>query len=237
MRHAVLGRKLNRDTDHRRALRRNMVQSLIEHGEVRTTLVKAKEMRRFAERLVHIAVLAADAATDKQPLRELALRQRAEALLGDRAVIAAENQKEYDALSDAKRDKVIRARSGRRYRATTTRPGVKFTASSVLNRLFTLVGPALKRRADQLGIRGGYTRVIKLSDRRLGDAGAEAILQLVREDDPRRVKNKAPTERRRRSKVRYSVYAGKPRTTRARRRTGKSAKPASSSPSTGEVAT
>ena len=54
-RHMVRGRQLSRDTEHRKALRRNMVQSLFEHGKIRTTLPKAKEVRAFAERLITLA--------------------------------------------------------------------------------------------------------------------------------------------------------------------------------------
>ena len=42
-RHMMRGRQLSRDTEHRKAMRRNLVQSLFEHGKVRTTLPKAKE--------------------------------------------------------------------------------------------------------------------------------------------------------------------------------------------------
>ena len=49
--HAIRGRQLSRDTEHRAALRRNMVQSLFEHGKIRTTLPRAKEVRGFAEKL------------------------------------------------------------------------------------------------------------------------------------------------------------------------------------------
>jgi large subunit ribosomal protein L17 len=55
MRHMVRGRQLSRDTEHRKALRRNMVQSLFEHGKIRTTLPKAKEVRAFAEKLITLA--------------------------------------------------------------------------------------------------------------------------------------------------------------------------------------
>src|SRR5688572_8767723 len=54
-RHMMRGRQLSRDTEHRKALRRNLVQSLFEHGKVRTTLPKAKEVRAFAERLITLA--------------------------------------------------------------------------------------------------------------------------------------------------------------------------------------
>src|ERR1043165_649726 len=55
MRHMVRGRQLSRDTEHRKALRRNLVQSLFEHGRIRTTLPKAKEVRAFAEKLITLA--------------------------------------------------------------------------------------------------------------------------------------------------------------------------------------
>ncbi len=52
MRHRVAHRKLGRTTEHRLSLLRNLTVSLIQHGRIRTTLAKAKELRPFAERLV-----------------------------------------------------------------------------------------------------------------------------------------------------------------------------------------
>ena len=52
MRHLNAGRKLSRNSSHRHALMRNMVTSLIEHGRIRTTDAKAKEVRRWADRMV-----------------------------------------------------------------------------------------------------------------------------------------------------------------------------------------
>src|SRR5919106_3677331 len=54
-RHLMRGRQLSRDTEHRKAMRRNLVQSLFEHGKVRTTLPKAKEVKAMAERLITLA--------------------------------------------------------------------------------------------------------------------------------------------------------------------------------------
>ncbi|MFN0137811.1 MAG: 50S ribosomal protein L17 [Phycisphaerae bacterium] len=214
MRHAVRGRKLARTASHRLAMRRNMVQSLIEHGEIRTTWVKAKEMRSFAEK---IATLAIDGS--------LAARQRAEALLNDRAIIPKDKQETYEKMTDAARAKVLTSRSGRRYRKSITKPGIEFTAESVLNRLFTTVGPALKKRNEAKSSTGGYTRIIPLADRRLGDGSRLAIIQWVSSDDTRRPKRgEAKTERRRKSELRYAAYAGKVLPNRNRRKSSKSAK-------------
>lgn len=55
MRHRHSGRKLNRTSAHRRAMFRNMTASLVAHELIRTTLPKAKELRRFAEPLITLA--------------------------------------------------------------------------------------------------------------------------------------------------------------------------------------
>lgn len=52
MRHRKSGRKLNRNSSHRKALFKNMTVSLLRHEEIRTTLPKAKELRRFAEPMI-----------------------------------------------------------------------------------------------------------------------------------------------------------------------------------------
>src|SRR5262245_34307638 len=112
-------------------------------------------------------------------------------------------------MTDAKRAKVLRSRSGRRYRATTTRPGVAFTADSIIHKLFAEVGPRFKKRNEAKGCSGGYTRIIKLADRRVGDGTYLALLQFVGESDAKRPQLKDKTARRRRMSARYAFYAGK----------------------------
>ena len=55
MRHKVAGRRLGRTTSHRKAAMQNMAVSLIKHELIRTTLPKAKELRRVAEPLITLA--------------------------------------------------------------------------------------------------------------------------------------------------------------------------------------
>jgi large subunit ribosomal protein L17 len=54
-RHLVRGRQLSVDTEHRIAMRRNLAQSLFEHGRIKTTLPKAKEVQGFVEKLITLA--------------------------------------------------------------------------------------------------------------------------------------------------------------------------------------
>ncbi len=195
MRHRVALRKLNRTKEHRLALRRNMAQSLFEHGQIETTLVKAKDIRPFAERLITLARRAHGGS--------LAARQRLESLMGDRAVIAAENQAEYDQMSDAQRTRVLRARSGRRHRLGQPRGGQKFTATSIVHHLINTVAPRFVDRT------GGYTRVIKLGISQHGDATMKAVIQLVGEEEsPGTVTRPEKSARARRTEKRYA-YAAK----------------------------
>lgn len=136
--HRYRGRQLSRDTEHRKALRRNLTQSLFEHGKVRTTEPKAKEIKAFAEKLITLAK------TDS-----VLNRRRVTQLLNDRRV--TDEDQEF-----------IKNERGRDL--------------TVVQRLFKEVAPKFSAR------NGGYTRIIKLSDYRIGDGGSLVILQLLTDE-------------------------------------------------------
>ncbi len=77
MRHGKTGRKLNRNSSHRKAMFKNMSASLIDHEVIRTTVAKAKELRRVAEPLITLAKV------DSVHNRRMAF-----ARLGDKAAVA-----------------------------------------------------------------------------------------------------------------------------------------------------
>lgn len=77
MRHRHSGRQLNRNASHRKAMFRNMANSLFEHELIKTTLPKAKELRRVAEPLITLAK------TDSVANRRLAFdRTRSKSAVG-----------------------------------------------------------------------------------------------------------------------------------------------------------
>ena len=194
MRHLLAGRKLNRTSEHRLALRRNMAQSLFEHGQIQTTLIKAKDLRPWVERIITLARKARGG--------NLAARQRLTQLLGDRAIIPEDNREEYENMSDSARQRVLRSRSGRRYRLGQARGGQKFTAVSVIHRLINDVAGRYEDRP------GGYTRVIKLGKRGRNDNAPLAVLQLVgQEESPGTVTRPEKTARSRRTERRYAAAA------------------------------
>ena len=193
MRHLLAHRKLNRTKEHRLALRRNMAQSLFEHGQIRTTLPKAKSLRPFAERLITLALKARGGS--------LAARQRLISMLGDRAVIPKEHQDEYDGMSDAARDRVLRSRSGRRHRLGQSKAG-KFTAVSIVHHLINNVAGQFAERP------GGYTRVITIGSTGRVDNATMAVIQLVgKEESPGTVTRPEKSARKRRTERRYAAAA------------------------------
>lgn len=221
MRHASSKRHLARTPAHLLAMRRNMAQSLIQYGQIETTLVKAKAVRSFVERLITLA--------RKGDLRS---RQRVEAILTDRAVLSRDQEGQYEAMSMSDRRKVLVARSGRRHRAgkvpaAYNKKKVPFVADSIVNKLMTEIAPLFKDRP------GGYTRIIRLSKRRIGDAGDLAILQLIDADKDGPVQITADAKksqglRRRKVQDRIRVLEGK-KPQRQRRRGAKAAPSAKAS--------
>jgi large subunit ribosomal protein L17 len=150
----IRGRQLSRDTEHRKAMRKNLVQSLFEHGKVRTTLPKAKEVRALAEKLITLA-------------RENTLnsRRRAISMMGDRRLVDEEQE---------------------------------FTGQKVVQKLFTDIAPNFADR------QGGYTRIIKLSDFRIGDGGDLVLLQLLTEESaPKGTARRSAGLRRKRNERRH----------------------------------
>ena len=85
MRHGNAGRKLNRTASHRKALFANMANALIKHEQIKTTLPKAKELRRVADRLITLGKKGG-----------LSRRRQAFAQLRDDATVA----KLFDTLAD-----------------------------------------------------------------------------------------------------------------------------------------
>ena len=157
MRHRVAGKQLSRTTSHRRALRRNMAASLFEHGAIKTTEAKAKELRRFVEKLITTAKKGT-----------LAARRTVIAQLQDRNIFTFN-----EATGDYEQE------------------------NTVVSKLFEEIAPKYANR------RGGYTRIIRVAERRIGDGGKQVILQLVEEEI--REKGKAAGKRNRQAAKRHEA--------------------------------
>lgn len=198
-----------------------MAQSLFQYGQIETTLVKAKEIRPFVERLITLARKGT-----------LQARQRVIALLGDRAALSKDEQELYDAMPAAQRERVLANRSGRRHRtgqvpASYNKKKYTFVAKSVVHRLFEDVAPRYKDRP------GGYTRIIRLAKFRIGDNSDLAILQLVgNEEASSGATRKSAMPRRQKASDRIRYLQGKG--VKKKAKSSASAPPAGESPAAGE---
>ena len=85
MRHQVAGFKLSRDTEHRKSLRRNLVIALFTHGQITTTVPKAKSVKPFAEKLITLAKKG-----------DLAARRRVLKALGDPIMVTHDDDPNVD---------------------------------------------------------------------------------------------------------------------------------------------
>ncbi len=90
MKHKVAGRKLGRNASHRKAMLRNMVTSLLEHERIVTTVPKAKEARRVAEKMITLGKRG-----------DLHARRQAMSYIRSKAVVA----KLFDDLSEQYADR------------------------------------------------------------------------------------------------------------------------------------
>ncbi len=200
MRHRIHHRKLNRTSEHRKSLLRNMAQSMIEHGQITTTLPKAKTLRPFFERLLTLAIKVRKLAAEDDDAGALRARRTIGKLLGDRGLIPKAHRDAYAAMPNAQRTRTMRMLSGRRFRTGEPKGRLVFTAESVTHRLIETIAPRYEDRP------GGYTRLVRLPNRRLGDNSALAVLQLVGDEvTPGSLTRPARSVRKRRADARYAM--------------------------------
>jgi large subunit ribosomal protein L17 len=153
MRHAVAGYKLNRDSEHRRAMFRNMAIALFTHGQITTTHTKAKAVQPLVEKLITLAKKG-----------DLASRRRVTSYIGN--TILVKEPIDWDSPPG----------KAEGYRVNRNREKL-LHGPRVVSKLFSEIGP---RYADRPG---GCTRIVKLGRHRIGDAADLVVLQLVGEEE------------------------------------------------------
>ena len=174
-------RKLGRTASQRKALLRNQVTMLLQHGKIRTTEAKAKEIRKIAEGLI------ASAVKEKDNFEEVTIKAKVakkdaegkrvkEVVDGKKVTVYEEVEKTI------KKDNPSRLHARRQMKkmlytiteVPTETAGKKKATKEVdiTNLLFDEIAP---KYADR---NGGYTRIIKIGPRK-GDAAMEVVIELV----------------------------------------------------------
>ena len=148
MRHQNSGRKFDRNTSSRRAMFRNLAANLVLNEKIETTDAKAKELRRVAEKII----------TKAKRLGEAGYTP-------------------FEKLSE--KDKAKRLATKRLLSAYLPRWGTRTEAGGTETKKVDLVEKVLVDLAKRFATRpGGYTRIIKIGERR-GDNAPMAIIELV----------------------------------------------------------
>ena len=174
-------RKLGRTSNQRKALLRNQVTALLQHGKIVTTEAKAKEVRRIAEGLIALAVRERDNYDTVTVQAKVARKDKdgkrvKEVVDGKRVTV-------YDTVEKTiKKDHASRLHARRqmlkvRYGVTDVpaeNKGRKKLTKEVdmPKKLFEEIAPKYANR------NGGYTRIVKIGQRK-GDAAMEVLLELV----------------------------------------------------------
>jgi large subunit ribosomal protein L17 len=174
MRHRKRGRKLGRNASHRKALFRNMASHLIRTvrideddeqkpkvpGRIITTLAKAKELRPYVEKLITLAVRASQHSKKAEEFRTSAERN------------TADWKKWRESEQWNNWNQAIAPAVALRRRA--------FSILRDRKAVDVLFSELAERFAERPG---GYTRVVRLAEVRLGDAGRKALIEFTGERD------------------------------------------------------
>ncbi|MEI7656966.1 MAG: L17 family ribosomal protein [Phycisphaerae bacterium] len=196
MRHGRAGYRLGRTTAHRASTLRNLAAGLFEHGQIVTTIPRAKAVQPMVEKII----TAAKSGT-------LAARRNIIAKLGgDRrgfewlflAKAPTEQEKDFvEKLRDQRRQFFDLPASSEVER---NRYGELRKSPKLVKHIFDRVAPKFADRA------GGYTRIVKLGRHRIGDAGELCLLQLVGNEEGAEIGGQ-PSTRRRTADKRTAFYA------------------------------
>jgi large subunit ribosomal protein L17 len=186
MRHRKAGYKLGRTTAHRASTLRNLAAGLFEHGQIVTTIPKAKAVQPFVEKIVTLAkrgdiaarrLVVAKLGGDRLGFDWLYLPKKAGEADQEAVKKLRDSAEKYFPVPPS--EKVERNRYGE------LRKAPKLT-----RHIFENVAPRFQDRA------GGYTRIVKLDKVRVGDASPLCVLQFVGAEEGPEIGGNPSTRRR-----------------------------------------
>lgn len=162
MRNRIYGKQLGSDSEHRRALLRNLAAGLFEHGQIETTMPRAKAVQPFVEKIITIAKKGG-----------LHARRQVESRLNDRKIHAW--------VADPN---VPESRKTNIYFELPDADSIEFNRYGELRKSPRLVQHIMTAVADRFRDRDGwYTRIVRTGRHRLGDGGDIVVLQFVGEEE------------------------------------------------------
>lgn len=166
-------RKLNRTTAHRNAMLKNLATDLLWNGKIETTIEKAKEVGSYAEKLLTLAINSYEdtVKVTKTVVDAKGVKQNREVvndgpkkLSARRTLMAKLNMVQEQRLPKEKKEAFLKRTEDIKY--------------PLIEKIFNEHAPKYAKRKEELGVGGGYTRIVKLGTRN-GDNAEMAIIELV----------------------------------------------------------
>ena len=165
-------RKLGRTSSQRKALLRNQVTALINHGKIRTTEAKAKEIRKITEKLIALAV------KEKDNFEEVTVKAKVARKDKDGKKVTVYDEEERTIKKDlpsrlhARRQMLRVLYPVKEVPAAAAGRKKNTKQVDLVAKLFDEIAPKYENR------QGGYTRIVKIGQRK-GDAAMEVLIELV----------------------------------------------------------
>ena len=165
--------KLGRPSKERNALLRGQVSDLLWNGKIETTLAKAKAVRREAEKILTLAI------NSYEDIVKVPKQIKDEKGVKVKTTVTNDGPKKLNA-----RRQIMAYLYDRQEQRKPKESKEAFEARTaginhpLLEKIFNVYAPKYAARAKELGQGGGYTRIIKLGERR-GDAAETAIVELI----------------------------------------------------------
>lgn len=165
--------KLGLPSKERRALLRNQVSHLLWNGKLETTEARAKSVRSQAEKLITLAIRTyEDTVKVTKTIKDAKGVKAEREVLNDGPKRLAARRKLMSYLYDLQEQRQAKE-SKASFKARTE--GINHP---LIEKIFNVYAPKYDARAKELGQGGGYTRIIKLSQRR-GDGAQKVLVELI----------------------------------------------------------
>jgi len=166
-------RKLGRPSDQRKALLRGLVTEFVDKGKIETTETRAKEVRSIAEKLVTMAMSVCD---DRVEVERKIQNDKGQTV---EKTFTVDSPKRLHIRREVMRvlydPKILRNQKESKADYKERTGAIKHPA---VEKLMNELAPKYKKRAEESGQGGGYTRLLKMGPRR-GDAAEMVILEFI----------------------------------------------------------